>query len=46
MMYMYKQVFSNQRFGLGSSIAVVAILETCIVLVIIMMLTKQKKIEF
>ena len=43
---MYKQVFSNQRFGLGSSIAVVAILETCIVLVIIMMLTKQKKIEF
>jgi len=45
MMYMYKQVFSNQRFGLGSSIAVVAILETCIVLVIIMMLTKQKKMR-
>ncbi|MBV5328849.1 MAG: sugar ABC transporter permease [Chlorobium sp.] len=37
MMYMYKEVFSNQRFGLGSAVAVIAIIET---LAIISLLSK------
>jgi multiple sugar transport system permease protein/raffinose/stachyose/melibiose transport system permease protein len=46
MMYMYKQVFSNQRFGLGSAIAVIAILETCAVLVAVTMLTRRESIQY
>lgn len=35
MMYMYKQAFSNMRYGQAAAVGVVAIVETCIVLGII-----------
>jgi len=35
MMYMYKQVFSNTRYGLGSAISLVAILQTTVLIVLI-----------
>ncbi len=46
MMYMYKQVFSNQRFGLGSAVAVIAILETCIILVVLLKMFKRESVTF
>ena len=35
MMYMYRQAFSNQRYGLASAVGVIVIVETCIILVMI-----------
>lgn len=35
MMYMYKQAFSNMRYGQAAAVGVIAIVETCIVLGII-----------
>lgn len=32
MMYMYKQAFSNQRYGMASSVGIIVILETCVIL--------------
>jgi multiple sugar transport system permease protein/raffinose/stachyose/melibiose transport system permease protein len=46
MMYMYKQVFSNQRFGLGSAIAVLAIVESSIIIFFINKLIGRKNIQF
>ena len=50
MMYMYRQVFSNMRFGLGSAIAFVAIVQTAILIalisLVIRILTKNEKVEF
>lgn len=46
MMYLYKQMFSNQRFGLGGAISVIVILETCVVLVVLYKLVKRKSVTF
>ncbi len=46
MMYMYKQVFSNQRFGLGSAVAVLAIVESALIIVAINRLIARKDIQF
>lgn len=46
MMYMYKQVFSNQRFGLGSAVAAIAIIESAIVIAIINRLIGRKDLQF
>lgn len=43
MMYMYKQAFSNMRYGQAAAVGVVAIVETCIVLGIIGILFKFGK---
>ncbi|MEG1847736.1 MAG: sugar ABC transporter permease [Lachnospiraceae bacterium] len=43
MMYMYRQAFSNQRYGLAAAVAVIAILETCVVLLLITRIFRQKK---
>ncbi|MFR5021680.1 MAG: carbohydrate ABC transporter permease [Mediterraneibacter gnavus] len=32
MMYMYKQAFSNQRYGMASAVGIIVILETCVIL--------------
>lgn len=45
MMYMYRQAFSNQRYGLAASVAVIAILETCVVLGVINFFFKKEKPE-
>ncbi|MBU9736885.1 carbohydrate ABC transporter permease [Diplocloster agilis] len=41
MMYMYKQAFSNQRYGLAAAVGLVVILETCVVLAVINWLFKK-----
>ena len=46
MMYMYKQVFSNQRFGLGGAVALIAILETCAILALLYKLFKRESVTF
>ena len=43
MMYMYKQAFSNMRYGQAAAVGVMAILETCVVLGIIGALFKLGK---
>ena len=43
MMYMYKQAFSNMRYGLAASVGVVVIIETCIILSMIGWLFKHGK---
>ncbi len=43
MMYMYKQAFSNMRYGQAAAVGVVAIIETCIVLGIIGWIFKRGK---
>lgn len=43
MMYMYKQAFSNMRYGLAASVGVVVIIETCIILGFIGWLFKRGK---
>lgn len=45
MMYMYRQAFSNQRFGLAAAVGVVVILETCVILGIIGFLFKKSKYQ-
>ncbi len=35
MMYMYKQAFANQRYGLAAAVGLVLILETCVILAVI-----------
>ena len=40
-MYMYKQAFSNQRYGLAAAVGLVVILETCVVLAVINWLFKK-----
>ncbi len=32
MMYMYRQAFSNQRYGMASAVGILVIIETCVVL--------------
>jgi len=46
MMYMYKQVFSNQRFGLGAAVAMVAIVESAIVIALINRLMSRRDLQF
>lgn len=46
MMYMYRQVFSNQRYGLGSAVAIVTIAETFVVIMLINILFRKEKVEF
>lgn len=46
MMYMYKQVFSNQRFGLGGAISVIAILETLVVLLVLNKLVRRENVRY
>lgn len=46
MMYMYKQIFSNQRFGLGSAVAVITIIETCIILIVLLKIFKRESVTF
>ena len=41
MMYMYKQAFSNQRYGLAAAVGLVVILETYVVLAVINWLFKK-----
>ncbi|WP_343249493.1 sugar ABC transporter permease [Diplocloster hominis] len=41
MMYMYKQAFSNQRYGLAAAVGLMVILETCVVLAVINWLFKK-----
>lgn len=43
MMYMYKQAFSNQRYGMAAAVAVVAILETFVIIMAINWLFRTKK---
>ena len=44
MMYMYKQTFSNQRYGMAAAIGIVVIVETCTILGIIGCLFKKEKL--
>jgi len=41
MMYMYRQAFSNQRYGMAAAVGVIVILETCILLGLIGVLFKK-----
>ncbi len=41
MMYMYRQAFSNQRYGLAATVGIVVIVETCIILGVINWLFKK-----
>jgi len=41
MMYMYRQAFSNQRYGMAAAVGVIVILETCILLGLIGLLFKK-----
>lgn len=41
MMYMYRQAFSNQRYGLAAAVGIVVIVETCIILGVISWLFKK-----
>ena len=43
MMYMYRQAFSNQRYGLAAAVAVIAIFETCIILALIGRMFREHK---
>lgn len=43
MMYMYRQAFSNQRYGLASAVGLVVIIETCVILTVIGCIFKQKQ---
>lgn len=43
MMYMYRQAFSNQRYGLAAAVAVIAILETCIIIAVINKVFGERK---
>ena len=43
MMYMYRQAFSNQRYGLAAAVAVVTIFETCIILALISRMFREHK---
>lgn len=45
MMYMYKQAFANQRYGLAAAVGLVLILETCVVLAVINWLFKRGSSE-
>lgn len=45
MMYMYKQAFSNQRYGVAAAVAVVAIAETCVILAVISILFRHRRDE-
>jgi ABC-type sugar transport system permease subunit len=41
MMYMYRQAFSNQRYGLAATVGIVVVVETCIILGVINWLFKK-----
>ncbi|MFT3985914.1 MAG: sugar ABC transporter permease [Lachnospiraceae bacterium] len=45
MMYMYRQAFSNQRYGLAAAVGIIVILETCIVLGVIERLFQKERSE-
>lgn len=45
MMYMYRQAFSNQRYGTAAAVGIVVIVETCIILGIVGILFKRGKDE-
>lgn len=45
MMYMYKQAFSNQRYGRAAAVGVIVIFETCIVLGVIGWLFKKGRYQ-
>ena len=46
MMYIYKNVFSNQRFGYGSAVSSLVIIETFIILLIVNKFLAKEKLEF
>ena len=43
MMYMYRQAFANQRYGMASAVGILVIIETCVILGVIGWLFKQGK---
>lgn len=43
MMYMYRQAFANQRYGMASAVGILVIMETCVILGVIGWLFKQGK---
>lgn len=43
MMYMYRQAFANQRYGLAAAVGIVVIVETCVVLAVINWIFKRGK---
>ena len=43
MMYMYRQAFSNQRYGLAGAVAIIAITETCVILAVINFMFREKR---
>ena len=45
MMYMYKQAFSNQRYGMASAVGIIVILETCVILGVISWMFKKGKYQ-
>lgn len=45
MMYMYRQAFSNQRYGVAGAVAIIAIIESCIVIFVISKLLSNRKEE-
>ena len=45
MMYMYKQAFSNQRYGMAAAVGMIVIAETCVILGIIGWLFKKGKYQ-
>lgn len=45
MMYMYKQAFSNQRYGMASAVGIIVILETCVILGGISWMLKKGKYQ-
>lgn len=46
MMYMYREAFSNQHFGIAVAVAVVSILECCVAIGIINLIFSEKKLKF
>lgn len=43
MMYMYRQAFANQRYGMASAVGILVIIETCVILSAIGWLFRQGK---
>lgn len=43
MMYMYREAFSNQRYGVAAAVGIIVIIETCVILGIINWLFKRRK---